>query len=163
MTTSASVREGLFLPRPLPPTCRMASSHESPGQGTESWTHARCHFDTSRELETHHFQTAPDQLHLFVTLIFLEEENPSEELNDIVSDTWTERQFIAKETVLLGRNIIIISSPKKVSIHLYFLFTSGRPKPASLPFPVCSKKPSFSKSPKVIRPTRVLRLENSDF
>lgn len=53
-------------------------------------------------------EASQDQLHLFVTFIFLEEQNLPEELNDILSDTWTGWQFTARETIIL-----------KVKYHYY--------------------------------------------
>lgn len=128
------------------PTCLIAPFYKSPGEGTESRTHT---IILTLFVSCSHiiFRLFTDQLHLFAALVFFKEWNPSEELNDIMSDSWTEHQFIAQETIPLSWNMILLSSLEKVSIHLHFLFPSGRPKPESSPFIVWSEKPPFPKPP----------------
>lgn len=95
-------------------------------RGREMDTHLLSFWHFSWAGDTSFLDSSQDQLHLFATLIVLEEQNPSEELNDILSDTWTEHQFIAQETILLWWNMIIISSLENISVGLYFLFPQAR-------------------------------------
>lgn len=112
--------------------------------------------------DTSFLDSSQDQLCLFVTLVFFKGWNPSKELNDISSDSWTEHQFIARETFLLRWNTIIISSLEKVSVHLCFLFPSVCPKPESSPLIVWSEKTPFPSHLKWLD-LWVLWLENLDF
>lgn len=135
--------------------------HKSLGQVAGSGPHLCSHFNTSRELETHHFWTLHKTACICLSSSFSFKSENRQELNDIMSDTWREHPFIAHKAILPWRNVIVISSLGNFPLYIfYFLVATSSQK--SFPFTLCRKKP-FSKPSKMIWVWRGLWWENLDF
>lgn len=129
--TSISIGEWLLFLLPLSPPCLIASLHVDMARG-----HGAGHFSWAGD--TSFLDSLPDQLHLSVTLVSLEEKNPSEELNDSMShielniDLQPPPQMKWNQLLQPWEGLLPLTSP----------LSHWLPKPESFPFLVCSKEPS---------------------